>query len=181
MQKAAQRMQNLIDDLLAYSRAGMQEKKFELTDIKEMFETVAEDIKEDILLKNATLQLSGNCRLNVIPFQFRQLLHNLISNSLKFSVPENPVVINIECKEEEINGKKNCHVSVVDNGIGFEQQYSEKIFELFQRLHGRMDYEGTGIGLAIVKKIVENHNGTISSSSKPGEGARFDIYIPLLQ
>lgn len=179
MQKAAQRMQTLIDDLLAYSRAGMQEKKFEITDIHEVFETVAEDLREEIQQRNAKLHLAGSCRVNIIPFQFRQLLHNLISNSLKFSVPEIAVVIKVECAVEEINGKSNCHISISDNGIGFEQEYSEKIFELFQRLHGRMDYEGTGIGLAIVKKIVENHHGSISSTSHPGNGARFDIYFPV--
>src|SRR6185295_12052499 len=102
----------------------------------------------------------------IIPFQFRQLMHNLIGNSLKFSKPGNPPHIQIKSEMENVlklNGhtvsqeKKYCHISVSDNGIGFEQQYSEKIFELFQRLHGKDRYPGTGIGLSIVKRIVENH------------------------
>ena len=84
-----------------------------------------------------------------------------------------------ELNEETLLPEKDyCHISVSDNGIGFEEEYSEKIFEVFQRLHGKEKYKGTGIGLAIVKKIVENHDGVVKASSKPGKGARFDIYLP---
>ena len=128
------------------------------------------------------------CQLSIIPFQFRQLLHNLLSNSLKFSRPDQPPHIIIKNRiangaEFESAGllekRKYCHISVSDNGIGFDQQYSDKIFEVFQRLHGNAEYDGTGIGLAIVKKIVENHNGIITAQSELNKGATFDIYIPV--
>ena len=126
---------------------------------------------------------------NVIRFQFRQLLTNLINNSLKFSSPGK--LPHIEIKSEIVEGVKlktskplpdlnYCHISISDNGIGFEQQYSEKIFDLFHRLHGKPEYQGTGIGLAIVKKIVDNHNGIISAEAKENIGATFNIYIPAI-
>ncbi len=115
------------------------------------------------------------------------MLYNLISNSLKFSNNDTPPLITI--KSEIVTGQsfnKNlpketnyCHIIISDNGIGFEQQYSKKIFEVFQRLHGRTEYTGTGIGLAIVKKIVDNHNGYITAKGEPNVGATFDIYIPV--
>ena len=125
--------------------------------------------------------------LTILPFQFSQLLHNLLGNSIKFSKPGVPPVIKI--KSEIIDGskianltlqqdKKFCHIRISDNGIGFEPKYNSKIFELFQRLHGRDEYSGTGIGLAIVKRIVENHEGIITADGEPGKGATFDIYIP---
>ena len=116
------------------------------------------------------------------------MLYNLISNSLKFSNPDIPIVIKIKSKialgkdlenEKLIPAKKYCHIEVSDNGIGFEAQYNKKIFEVFQRLHGRDRYNGTGIGLAIVKKIIENHNGIITASGIQNKGASFDIYIPV--
>ena len=135
----------------------------------------------------ATIEATELGDANIIPFQFRQLMHNLIGNSLKFSTPDNPPHIKI--KSETANGinlqnphlspqKKYCHISISDNGIGFESQYSEKIFEVFQRLHGKNEYNGTGIGLSIVKKIVENHEGLITATSELNKGATFDIYIP---
>jgi signal transduction histidine kinase len=127
------------------------------------------------------------CEVKIIPFQFRQLLYNLISNSIKFSKEKDHPHIKIESEID--SGKKfnidklskevtYCHISISDNGIGFEPQYSEKIFEVFQRLHGKHEYSGTGIGLAIVKKIVENHNGVVTASGELNKGATFDIYIP---
>ena len=130
------------------------------------------------------------CSASIIPFQFHQLLYNLISNALKFSKPNTPPCITINSKvmlgadtEEDylLDNKEYCYVSVQDNGIGFEPEFSERIFEVFQRLHDKEEYAGTGIGLAIVKKIVENHNGIISAASQVGNGARFDIYIPVEQ
>jgi len=127
------------------------------------------------------------CPANIIAFQFRQLMHNLIGNALKYSKPKHPPHIIIKSrivKGSKLNNKKlspdknYCHITVQDNGIGFEPQFSERIFEVFQKLHGKEEYEGTGIGLAIVKKIVENHNGIITTTSKLNKGATFDIYIP---
>ncbi len=187
MQNAAERMQKLIDDLLTYSRTTSDERKFELIDLNKIAEEVKADLKEELQQKNATMEITGLREVKIIPFQFRQLLQNLISNSLKFVPVHTPPVIKIkgeiatgaEFKIETLSKKtKYFHISVSDNGIGFEQQYSEKIFELFQRLHGKSEYIGTGIGLAIVKKIVENHNGIITAKGKLNRGATFDIYIP---
>lgn len=145
-------------------------------------------MKEELEQKGATIETSDLCELSIIPFQFRQLLHNLLSNSLKFSRPGQPPHITIKNRivhgaEVESGGfleeRKYCNISVSDNGIGFDQQYSDKIFEVFQRLHGRAEYDGTGIGLAIVKKIVENHNGIITARGELNKGATFDIYIPV--
>lgn len=187
MQDAARRMQTLIEDLLAYSRTGKAERNFENTDLSKILEEVKEELKEDLKEKHATIEASDMCIANVIPFQFRQLMHNLIGNSLKFSKPGNPPYIKIKSsiikgdaigKDKLPHQKKYCHISIADNGIGFEPQYSEKIFEVFQRLHGKGQYNGTGIGLSIVKKIVENHDGIITASSELNKGATFDIYIP---
>ena len=115
-------------------------------------------------------------------------MNNLISNALKFSKPEIPphIVIgsrNIIFNEaNEINlqpGKEYCHITFTDNGIGFESHFSEQIFEVFQKLHDKGEYSGTGIGLAIVKKIIENHNGVVTATSELGKGVTFDIYIPV--
>jgi PAS domain S-box-containing protein len=187
MQRAAERMQILIDDLLAYSRTNTSERKFENTHLNKIVDEVKADLKEELQQKHATIETHEMCEVSIIPFQFRQLLHNLISNSLKFSIPGKPPHIKIESKiENGINFRnarlsdktKYCHISISDNGIGFEQHYSEKIFELFQRLHGKAEYNGTGIGLAIVKKIVENHGGIISAKGQLNKGATFDIYFP---
>jgi signal transduction histidine kinase len=187
MQKAAARMDALIEDLLAYSRTNNTDRTFEITHLNKILDLVKADLREELTQKKAVIETSGMCDVSIIPFQFRQIFYNLISNSLKFSRSDAPPVISINCKIENASAmstrkvlpdKKYCHISVQDNGIGFEQQYSKKIFELFQRLHGRTKYTGTGIGLAIVKKIVENHHGMITAHGEPGQGARFDIFIP---
>lgn len=187
MQNSAKRMQTLIDDLLTYSRTNTVERDFINTDLNLLIEEVKTDLKEELQQKNATIEAAGMCRAVVIPFQFRQLFYNLISNSLKFSSPQNQPYIRIKSQivkgeklqEERLFQEKDyCHIHIADNGIGFEQQYSEKIFELFQRLHGKAQYNGTGIGLAIVKKIVENHRGIITAKSEINKGATFNIYIP---
>ena len=188
MQNAARRMQTLIEDLLSYSRASTAERQFEKTDLNKIIDEVKRDLREEIQQKQAIITATGLGELNIIPFQFKQLLHNLISNSLKFSTAEKAPLI--EIKGEKIvgadmknpkadNRKKYYRLSVTDNGIGFDENYSEKIFEVFQRLHGRAEYTGTGIGLAIVKKIVENHSGFITAKSVLNKGATFDIYIPV--
>ncbi|MDP9042509.1 MAG: PAS domain-containing protein [Bacteroidota bacterium] len=189
MQDSAFRMQTLIDDLLAYSRTNSGDRKFENTDLNKIVEEVRMDLSEELKQKEATIETNGICEVNIIPFQFRQLLQNLVSNSLKFSNPARPLRIKIKSKIEkgaEFNNErlsKNnnyCHISISDNGIGFEQQFSDKIFELFQRLHGKQDYKGTGIGLAIVKKIVENHEGIITAKGELNKGATFDIFLPVV-
>ncbi|GGF24059.1 PAS domain S-box protein [Flavobacterium limi] len=188
MQNAAKRMQALINDLLSYSRTNIQERVFEKTALSEIIEEVKEDLKEEIEMQKAVVKVGQTFTVDLIPFQFRQLLYNLLSNAIKFSRPEiSPIVkINSEIiKGSSLNNPKAineinyCHISISDNGIGFDQQYSAKIFEVFQRLHGKLEYTGTGIGLAIVKKIAENHNGFITASGEEGRGATFDIYIPV--
>lgn len=188
MQNAAKRMQALINDLLSYSRTNIQERIFEKTDLSQIIEEVKEDLKEEIEMQRAVVEVGQTFTVDLIPFQFRQLLYNLLSNAIKFSRPEiSPIVkINSEIikgasldNAKAINEINYCHISISDNGIGFDQQYSAKIFEVFQRLHGKLEYTGTGIGLAIVKKIAENHKGFITASSEENKGATFDIYIPV--
>ncbi len=187
MRDAAHRMQTLIDDLLSFSRLNKAERTFESIDLNVIVENVKADLKEAIDDKHATIDTTELCDANVIPFQFNQLMHNLISNALKFSKPDPPPQIIIRshvAKGSKLNNKdlspdKNyCHISVTDNGIGFEKEYSKKIFEVFQQLHGKEEYAGTGIGLAIVKKIVDNHDGIITATSKLHSGTTFDIYLP---
>jgi PAS domain S-box-containing protein len=185
--KAAERMQALINDLLSFSKTGTEQGQIEDVDLSQLVQEVLADLGDDIKTKNAVIVAEGLCNAHVISFQFRQLLANLIGNALKFSKPDESPRVSIRSKiidiaalpaDGAVHHGQYCHLNVTDNGIGFDQQYAERIFELFQRLHGRQDYEGTGIGLAIVKKIVSNHHGIIRASSEPGKGASFDIYIP---
>jgi signal transduction histidine kinase len=187
LENAASRMQTLIQDLLVYSRTKTEDRKFETVELKIIVEEVKDSLKEEIAAKHAIIETGELCEARIIPFQFHQLLHNLLSNAIKFSRPEvAPRIIitsgiekgKIQNKESQKPGQNYCHITVRDNGIGFEQKYNDLIFELFQRLHGKDQYEGTGIGLAIVRKIVENHNGYISVSSEVNKGTSFDIYIP---
>jgi len=189
IQNSAFKMQTLIQDLLAYSRTNVADRKFEITDVKKIVEDVKEDLKDELNQKNGTLEIGDMCTLKVITFQFRQLIYNLVSNSLKFSKAGRDPEIKIKSEinmgayftnEKLYKDVKYCHISVSDNGIGFEQHYSEKIFEVFQQLHRKNEYKGTGIGLAIVKKIVDNHNGLITVQSAPDKGTTFDIYIPVI-
>ncbi|MFZ1677890.1 MAG: chemotaxis protein CheB [Saprospiraceae bacterium] len=187
MQSAAGRMQKLIEDILAYSRTNATERKFEMTDLTSIVDEVKTEFKEIIEEKHATIDSSELCPANIIAFQFRSLMHNLISNALKFTNPEHPphIIIKskvekgVKLKDERLSPALNyCHIIVKDNGIGFEPEYKEKIFQVFQTLHDKDKYEGTGIGLAIVKKIVENHHGYITATSVLHKGTTFDIFIP---
>jgi two-component system CheB/CheR fusion protein len=187
MQNAAERMQTLIQDLLAFSRLSMADRNFETTDLNSIIEEVKKEFKEAIAEKNAVIEVKEICDVKIIPFQFRQLMQNLIGNALKFSNPNiQPHIkissVNITSSNKNVVNltphKEYCHISISDNGIGFEKEFAEKIFEVFQKLHGKEEYAGTGIGLAIVKKIVDNHNGIITATSKLHRGTTFDIYIP---
>ena len=187
MQLAAGRMQQLIDDLLAFSRIATTELKFEKTDLKMIIEEVKAELKDTIQEKQAIIEASELGTANIIAFQFRQLMYNLISNALKFSnvnipsriIIKSSIVLGDKSISEKLSPKKNyCLITVKDNGIGFESHFSERIFEVFQKLHGKEVYGGTGIGLAIVKKIVENHNGIIIATSELNKGATFDVYFP---
>jgi PAS domain S-box-containing protein len=186
IQLSAKRMQALIDDLLAYTRAGYQHTNHENIPLHVLTEQVVEDLQDEIEQCNAKIEIHPMCTLNVIRFQFWQLLQNLLTNSFKFRHPERQLHVVIESApldpalREQLNllERDYCHISYKDNGIGFDPIYSQKIFELFQRLHSHSEYEGTGIGLAIVKRIVENHQGIITAHGETGQGATFDIYLP---
>ncbi|OQP44665.1 hypothetical protein A4H97_09900 [Niastella yeongjuensis] len=188
MVKAAVRMQNLIDSLLEFSRTTTARKNFESTDLNALLDEVKKELAHRIDEKKATIISAHLPTMTIIPFQFRQLLSNLISNSLKYSREDVTPVIEITSayvkarqlhEKGAIPGKDYFRFTINDNGIGFEQEYAEKIFELFQRLHGRNEYTGSGIGLAICKKIVENHHGFIRAESEVGAGATFYIFIPV--
>jgi len=182
-------MQTLIEDLLAYSHTNNEKVVFEKTDINEILKEIKDEFKEELHDKNAKIIIMHKLPVfKVIRFQFHQLLHNLISNALKFSDHQKPVQISIDSEigtghKFDNKGlsphKKYYHITVSDNGIGFDPQFNERIFEVFQRLHGKDEYKGTGIGLAICKKIVENHHGFISATGELKKGATFNIYLPV--
>ncbi|NCI45656.1 ATP-binding protein [Sediminibacterium soli] len=185
---AAKRMHLLIEALLDYSRTNTSDRTLVETDIASLLRDARSNLSILIEEKKAVVEAGPLPKIKVIPHQFQQLLSNIIANSLKYSKPD--VAPHIAITAEKVTGADSAHAGLSrnnrywrfcfqDNGIGFEQQYAGKIFELFQRLHGRMEYSGTGIGLAICKKIVQNHNGVITASGEPGEGARFDVYLPV--
>ncbi|MBK9981047.1 MAG: PAS domain-containing protein [Saprospiraceae bacterium] len=187
VQDSAKLMQELIQDLLAYSSTSTAERKFDNTDLNKIVDQVKDDLKEELNDKHASFEATELHTLNIIPFQFRQIMQNLIGNALKFINPAQPphIIIKSEIADSSAFNnvklspqKKYCHISVSDNGIGFEPEFNEKIFEVFYRLHAHTEYKGTGIGLAIVKKIVENHDGVITANSVLNKGTTFDIYIP---
>ena len=187
MKNSANRMQTLIEDLLTYSRTATAERVFEMGNLKEIVEEVKKELQDELEEKNAIIDIDADCDFMVIPFQFRQLINNLVSNSLKFVRLNQDPHISITCTKAigaTLNNEKLMpneyywHIIFEDNGIGFEEQYSQRIFEVFQRLHGKKEYIGTGIGLAIVKKIVENHSGIIEARGEINKGATFNIYIP---
>lgn len=194
IQASAKRMQALIRDLLSYSHTNITDRKFEEADLNAIIDEVKNDLAETILERNAVIQTGSLCKARIIPFQFRQLMLNLFANALKFSKPGIPPLINITSKiatgltflqqntdlpTGSLLPRRNyCCITFSDNGIGFDPQFRNKIFEVFQRLNGKENYESTGIGLAIVKKITENHNGAISANGELGKGATFHIYIP---
>lgn len=187
MDNAAGRMQLLINDLLTYSRTNTAEKRFEKTNLNDLMRDVKQELFEKMVATGTLIKSDPLPELKIIPFQFKQLFTNLISNSIKFAKPGIPPRIIIKSKQvtgAQINDpaadkkRKYWHFSFTDNGTGFDPQYSEQIFGLFQRLHGRKEYDGTGIGLAIAKKVVENHNGIITAEGKESEGATIHVFLP---
>ncbi|WP_282164845.1 PAS domain-containing sensor histidine kinase [Cellulophaga baltica] len=185
---SAERMRTLIEDLLAFSRTSNQEAKFEKVDLQEVLLEVIDTLSDKIKATKTTLTHDSLAIATVIPFQIRQIFQNLIENSIKFAKEEEAPKIKI--KTLIVPGENLGHlnlsseqtyaeISFLDNGIGFDPAYAEQIFELFKRLHGKLEYKGTGIGLAIVKKIAENHHGAIIAVGKEGAGAEFKLYLPL--
>jgi signal transduction histidine kinase len=188
MDNAANRMRVLIDDLLTYSRTNTSQKRFVKASLTELLKEVRHELYEKIMATNTIIESEPLPELNIIPFQFKQLFTNLVTNSIKFA--RRGIAPHIKIKSTLVNGarinhaaavanKKYWHLSFADNGTGFDPQYSEQIFGLFQRLHGRKEYEGTGIGLAIAKKVVENHNGIIMAEGKENEGATIHVFLPV--
>jgi two-component system CheB/CheR fusion protein len=188
---ASTRMSNLVDDLLTYSRVANLEKLFAPTDLNETLKNVISDL--DLLFEqtNATIQNDVLPTITAIPLQMNQLFGNLIGNAIKYVKEGVAPVIRISShmlteKEIELHSELNsrtayCEIIFQDNGIGFDQKYEEQIFTIFQRLHGKTEYTGTGIGLALCKKIAENHNGKIFAHAKENEGAAFHVILPMTQ
>ena len=183
---AAQRMQNLIASLLSFSRTNTAELVFVKTDLNQILNEVKLTLYESIKVRRAEIKSQPLPTINAIPVQMHQLFLNLISNSLKYSQKDIAPLVSISAEkvnitETEGHVKQNgffWKIAISDNGIGFEQQYENKIFEIFQRLHGKSEYEGTGIGLAICKKIILAHHGIISAIGKPGIGSTFTFFLP---
>lgn len=185
---STERMRQLIDDLMGYSLLS-GEVAFNDYSLNDILREVLTDLELSIKEKEAIITVSALPQVEMIPGQMRQVFQNLISNSLKFSTPGVVPVIKITAEyiaTPDFNSKPvpagdYCRISCCDNGIGFNEDYLDKIFSLFQRLHGRHQYQGTGIGLAIVKKIVSTHHGHVTAHSKEGKGACFIIILPLRQ
>jgi two-component system CheB/CheR fusion protein len=184
----ARRMQSLIEDLLVYSRTNNIDRKYERSDLRPILQEIKKEFAERLNDQKAVVKIGHLGQATIIPFQFHQLMHNLVSNSLKFSSPrrkprisvKSEIVKGTQLRNERLSPKLSyCHIIYTDNGIGFDTAYNERIFEVFQRLHNTDEYKGTGMGLAICKRIVENHHGAISATGHLHKGARFDIYIPV--
>ena len=179
-------MRILIDDLLQFSRTNKGEKIYEVSDLNVLFENAKQELNQIVEEKNAEIIKTELPRISVIPFQIQQLFTNIIGNSLKYSKEEISPIIKINSSlvisqdEEKLPKSKDkfYKITIEDNGIGFDQEYADKIFILFNRLHNKNEYSGTGIGLAICKKIVENHRGYIFAEGKPEIGTTITIYLP---
>jgi PAS domain S-box-containing protein len=184
---SVKRMTNLIEDLLTYSRTTSNVESIEEVDLNELAEEIALLHKEEFEQKKGGIIIGPLPVIRTVPFQFKQLLDNLVNNSIKYKHPDREIIIHItselvngtEIKEPTAEQHRQYHkISVTDNGIGFETQYADKIFEIFQRLNNHSGAKGSGIGLAICKKIVQNQKGFIEATGNLDEGARFDIFIP---
>ena len=185
---SSERMRSLINDLLSYSHLAEQ-PRFNTCNLNQLLQETMADLEVAVKEKEAVLHISHLPAIEAIPDQMRQLFQNLISNALKFAKKDTPPVIKIwsELIDQRsltagISGKGAwCRIYISDNGIGFNEMYLDKIFHMFQRLHGKDEYHGTGIGLTIVKKIIQKHNGLISAESREGQGATFMLVLPLKQ
>lgn len=176
---AAVRMQTLINDLLEFSRITTRAKPFESVPLSHIVREVLDDLEVRIEETGAKIEVMPLPAIDADPTQMRQLLQNLIGNALKFGSKERRLDIRIASRSFEAEGAGWIELSVSDNGIGFDPKYAERIFGLFQRLHARTDYAGSGVGLAICRKIVDRHNGRIVAVGKPGEGATFVVSLPI--
>lgn len=181
MQSAAARMQTMINDLLAYSRVTTQAHAFKQVDLNQVTTEVLADLETRIMETNGRIEVETLPEIQAEPTQMRQLMQNLIGNALKFHRPDVPPVIRISAKTistDHYSGVRRIQITIEDNGIGFDEKYLNQIFQPFHRLHSRSEYEGSGIGLSICRKIVERHGGSISARSQPGNGANFLVTLP---
>jgi len=190
MQNAASRMRSLIDDLLTFSRVSSKAQPFGPTDLSQVAREVVADLEVRIQQSGGLVEVDNLPTIDADPLQMRQLLQNLIGNGLKFHRQEEAPAIRVRArltidvrKHSGSNGAPAplCEVSVEDNGIGFDMKYADRLFHVFQRLHGRGEYEGTGMGLAICRRIAERHGGAIVARATPGRGATFTVTLPVKQ
>jgi two-component system sensor kinase FixL len=183
MQSAAGRMQTLINDLLRFSRVESKARPFVRVDLGAVAREVVSDLEVQIERAGAVVEVGPLPTVEADPLQMRQLMQNLIGNSLKYRRPEASPVVKVYgagCEDDlqRDGAGRPCQILVEDNGIGFDEKYLDRVFTVFQRLHGRTEYEGTGIGLAVCRKIVERHGGSITARSAPGRGATFIVTLP---
>jgi signal transduction histidine kinase len=187
IQEVSKRMQDLINDILRFSKISVEKQSFETVDLNGVIAEVLSEMEGVILEKNAQIKLDPLPVLPASTVLMGPLFSNLISNALKYSKKAEPPRIHIRYEEGlaladgngREQGQRYGRIYIEDNGIGFDQKYAEQIFDMFRRLHSNAEYEGTGIGLALCKKIVEMHNGFISALGRPGEGAVFIVALPL--
>lgn len=185
---ASARMTKLINDLLTFTRLSVN-SHFEYSSLNRVIDEVMSDLELSISEKHAIIEVTDLPKVEIISGQMRQVFQNILSNSLKFSKKDEKPRIRIKGERVDscsFNSNPSddgayCRIVIKDNGIGFDNQYSDKIFTIFQRLHPREKYDGTGIGLAITKKIIEKHNGIITAESRENDGAQFIIVLPLKQ
>lgn len=185
MQNAALRMETLIEGLLTLSRVTTRAQPYVAVNLTQIAQEVLSDLEVSIQQTRGQIEIGELPIIQADPLQMRQLLQNLIGNALKFHRPNQPPVIKIYGQffnndlDDLSVGNTYYQIIVEDNGIGFAEKYLDRIFNVFQRLHSRSEYEGTGIGLAICRKITERHHGTITAKSQPGQGAKFIITLPI--
>ena len=187
---SANRMLTLVNDVLTYSSIDIP-KKYDYCDLTTILQEILVDFEILIEETGASITVGPMPHFEMIPVQMRQLFQNLIANAIKFARKEAAPAIDISCVYVDGPGKNStvvhekdaryCRIIVRDNGIGFDEQYADQIFSIFQRLHATETFAGTGIGLAIAKKIVETHKGSICATSEPGIGSSFHITLPLHQ
>lgn len=177
---SSNRMKTIVADVLSYSRLVRPEAQFVATELRAVVNDVLLDFDLLVEEKAATVTVGALPVVAVNPGQIRRVFHNLIGNALKFSKPGRPPVVAIECHPVS-GGETACTITVTDNGIGFDDRYADKVFSLFQRLNPKDAYEGSGIGLAIAKRIVDQHGGTLRAASREGVGSTFTLTLPLRQ
>ena len=185
MQNAASRMQTLIEDLLTLSRVTTRAQPFVLVNLTKIAQEVLFDLELYVQQTGGSVEIGELPTIEADPLQMRQLLQNLIGNALKFHRPQIPPVIKIYSQflnnqaDNIFANSELCKIILEDNGIGFEEKYLNRIFNVFQQLHSSIEYEGTGIGLAICRKIIERHHGNITAQSIAGQGSKFLIVLSI--